>query len=107
MAAFRPPSARQPRDRSAPVPLRGGQHTATPFRRRNFRRHRDGRYSFSERAADGTESTVILNADFERVGTATLAGDLDPRRTGGWDFLILENGNYLLMMPNKYPALLD
>ena len=34
-------------------------------RARNFRRHPDGRYSFSERGPDGTEPTVILNARFE------------------------------------------
>ena len=68
---------------------------------RNFRRYRDGRYSFSTRA-DGTEPTVILNADFERIDTVTLAGDLDPQHTGGLDFLIMENGNYLLM--SYYPA---
>ena len=71
---------------------------------RNFRRYPDGRYSFSARA-DGTEPTVILNADFERIDTVTLAGDLDPRHTGGLDFLVMENGNYLLM--SYYPAARD
>ncbi len=66
-------------------------------RARNFRRHPDGHYSFSERGPDGTEPTVILNARFERVTTATLAGDLLPEHTGGHDFLVTEEGNYLLM----------
>ena len=71
---------------------------------RNFRRYPDGRYSFSTRA-DGAEPTVILNADFERVDTVTLAGGLDPLYTGGLDFLIMENGNYLPM--SYYPAARD
>lgn len=71
-------------------------------RARNFRRHPDGRYSFSERGADGNESTVILDAAFNRIATATLAGDLAPEHTGGHDFLITETGNYLLM--SYYPA---
>ena len=70
-------------------------------RARSFRRYPDGRYSFSERDADGNEPTVILNADFERIDTATLAGDLLPKHTGGHDFLITVNGNYLLM--SYYP----
>ena len=69
---------------------------------RNFRRYPDGRFSFSERRADDTEPTVILNADFEQVDTATLVGDLLPEHTGGHDFLIMENGNYLVM--SYYPA---
>jgi hypothetical protein len=44
---------------------------------------------------------VILNSDFDRVDEATLAGDLDPAETGGHDFLILDNGNYLVM--SYYP----
>ena len=72
---------------------------------RNFRRIPDGRYSFAERTADDTESIVILNGDFERIGAVTLAGGLDPRHTGGLDFLVLENGNYLLM--THYPAVRD
>ena len=71
---------------------------------RNFRRHRDGRYSFSARA-EGAEPTVILNAEFDRIDTVTLAGELDPQYTGGLDFLIMENGNYLLM--SYYPAVRD
>ena len=77
----------------------------------NFRRHPDGRYSFSERVPDAagrmviSERIVLLDADFERIGTVTLAGDLDPEYTGGLDFLILENGNYLLM--SNYPAVRD
>ncbi len=71
---------------------------------RNFRRYPDGRYSFSTRVA-GTEPTVILNADLERIDTVTLAGGLDPLYTGGLDFLIIENGNYLLM--SYYPAKRD
>ena len=71
-------------------------------RARNFRRYPDGRYSFSERGTDGNEPTVILNAGFERIGTATLAGDLLPEHTGGHDFLITENGNYLMM--SYYPT---
>ena len=70
----------------------------TPDERgRNFRRHPDGRYSFSELRPDGTEPTVILNPRFEPVATATLAGDLLPEHTGGHDFLVTEGGNYLLM----------
>ena len=72
---------------------------------RNFRRYPDGRYSFAERGEDGTEPTVILDAGFNRVDNATLAGDLDPEKTGGHDFLILENGNYLLM--SYYPTQRD
>ena len=72
---------------------------------RNFRRFPDGRYSFAERAADGTESIVILNGRFARVAAVTLAGDRDPGYTGGLDFLVLENGNYLLM--SYYPAVRD
>ena len=68
---------------------------------RNFRRYPDGRFSFSESGPDDTEPTVILNDAFERVDTATLAGDLLPEHTGGHDFLILENGNYLVM--SYYP----
>ena len=68
---------------------------------RNFRRYPDGRYSFSTRA-DGAEPTVILNADLEPIDTVTLAGGLDPLYTGGLDFLIMENGSYLLM--SYYPA---
>ena len=68
---------------------------------RNYRRYPDVRYAFSARA-DGTEPTVILSADFMPSDAATLAGDLDPRYTGGLDFLTMENGNYLLM--SYYPA---
>ena len=45
----------------------------------NFRRHPDGRYSFSERVPDAAgrmvtiERIVLLDADFERIGTVTLA----------------------------------
>ena len=69
---------------------------------RNFRRYPDGRYSFSERGADGNEPTVILDAGFNAIDTAALVGDLLPEHTGGHDFLILQNGNYLLM--SYYPA---
>jgi hypothetical protein len=72
---------------------------------RNFRRHPDGRYSFAEFAANRTESTVIMNAAFERVGTATLAGGLEARYTEGIDFLILNNGNHLVI--GYYPAVRD
>ena len=72
---------------------------------RNFRRWPDGRYTFAELAAAGTESIVILNRRLERIDAVTLAGGLDPRYTGGLDFLVLQNGNYLLM--SYYPALRD
>jgi len=75
------------------------------LRARNFRRSPDGRYSFSESGADGNERTVILDAGFNRIGTATLAGDLLPEYTGGHDFLITESGNYLQM--SYYPARRD
>ena len=68
---------------------------------RNFRRYRDGRYSFSERNPDGDEPTVILDADFEPVDRATLRGTLNAAHTGGHDFLVLDNGNYLVM--SYYP----
>ncbi len=71
-------------------------------RARNFRRYPDGRYSFSERGADGAEHAVILDAGFNRIDTATLAGSLLPEYTGGHDFLITEAGTYLLMA--YYPA---
>ena len=73
-------------------------------RARNFRRYPDGRYSFSERrpGPDGTEPTVILDAGFNRIDTATLVGDLNPKHTGGHDFVITETGNYLLM--SYYPV---
>ena len=75
-------------------------------RARNFRRHAghtgEVRYSFSERGADGTESTVILDSAFNRIDTATLAGDLAPEHTGGHDFLITDAGTYLLM--SYHPA---
>ena len=71
-------------------------------RARNFRRSADGRYSFSERRAAGNEPTVILDAGFRRMDEATLSGDLDPSETGGHDFLILDNGNYLVM--SYYPT---
>ena len=78
-------------------------------RARNFRRHPDGRYSFSEqRQADGeasVEPTVILDARFRRIDTVTLAGDRLPEHTGGHDFLILDNGNYLVM--SYYPVQRD
>lgn len=72
---------------------------------RNFRRFADGRYTFAERGADGYESIVILNDRFDRIAAVTLAGGRDPAYTGGLDFLILENGNYLLM--SYYPAVRD
>ena len=71
-------------------------------RARNFRRYPGGRYSFSERAPDRTEAAVILDADFNRIDTAALVGNLLPEHTGGHDFLITENGTYLLM--SYYPA---
>ena len=71
-------------------------------RARNFRRYPDGRYSYSEPDADGNEPTVILDARFNRIDTATLAGGLLPEHTGGHDFLVTEQGNYLLM--SYYPA---
>ena len=74
-------------------------------RARNFRRYPDGRYSFSESRSDGTEPTVILDAAFRRIDTATLVGGLLPEHTGGHDFLILENGNYLVM--SYYPVQRD
>ena len=69
---------------------------------RNFRRYPDGRYSYAERRADGTEPTVVLDAGFNRMDEATLSGNLDPGETGGHDFLILDNGNYLVM--SYYPT---
>ncbi len=73
---------------------------------RNFRHYADGRYSYSERAADGseddTEDAVILDAEFNRIDTATLVGDLLAEHTGGHDFLITDRGTYLLM--SYYPA---
>ena len=74
-------------------------------RARNFRRYPDGRYSFSERDADRNEPTVILDAGFNRIDTATLVGTLLAEHTGGHDFLITESGNYLLM--SYYPAVRD
>ena len=71
-------------------------------RARNFRRYPDGRYSYSEQGTDGHEETVILDADFKPIDTVTLVGDLLPEHTGGHDFLIMENGNYLQM--SYYPA---
>ena len=55
-------------------------------RARNFRRHSGSHYSFSERDADGTEATVILDAAFNRIDSASLAGDLAPEHTGGHGF---------------------
>ena len=66
-------------------------------RARQFRRNADGRYYFAERGADGAEKIVILDDDFSPIDTATLAGGRDPKVTGGHDFRILENGNYLVM----------
>jgi len=71
-------------------------------RARNFRRYPDGRYSFSELGAGGTEHSVILDADFKRIDTATLGPPLLAEHTEGHDFLITENNNYLLM--SYYPA---
>ena len=71
-------------------------------RARNFRRYSDGRYSFSERDADGVERSIILDARFDRIDTATLAAPLLPEHTGGHDFLITEGGTYLLM--SYHPA---
>ena len=72
------------------------------LRARNFRRHPDGRYSFSERDAAGVERTVILDAGLGRIDTAALAAPLLPEHTGGHDFLIADNGNYVQM--SYYPA---
>jgi len=72
------------------------------LRARNFRRYPDGRYSYSERGGDGIERAVILDAELNRIDTATLAGELLAEYTGGHDFLITEGGNYLLM--SYYPA---
>ena len=55
-------------------------------RARNFRRHFGRHYSFSKREADGTEATVILDAAFNRIDSASLAGDLAPEHTGGHGF---------------------
>ena len=74
-------------------------------RARNFRRYPDGRYSFSERDAEGVERTVIMDAGFNRIDTVTLAGDLLPEHTGGHDFLITERGTYLQM--SYYPNTRD
>ena len=71
-------------------------------RARNFRRYPDGRYSYSEQDDEGVERAVILDARFNRIDTATLAGGLLPEHTGGHDFLATEQGNYLLM--SYYPA---
>ena len=71
-------------------------------RARQFRRYFDGRYSFAERGADGNEAIVILDAALNRIDTARLVAPLLPEHTGGHDFLIAENGNYLLM--SYYPA---
>ena len=75
---------------------------------RNFRRYPDGRFSFSERRRVDEETTVeptvILDRGFNRIDTASLVGDLLPEHTGGHDFLIMENGNYLIMSyyPNQH-----
>ena len=80
-------------------------------RARNFRRYPDGRFSFSERGADGVERTVILDATLNRIDTVTLVDPLLPEHTGGHDFLITDNGdngdngNYLQM--SYYPAQRD
>ena len=71
-------------------------------RARQFRRYPHGRYSFAERGTDGTEAIVILDAGFNRIDTATLVAPLLPEHTGGHDFLITDNGTYLLM--SYYPA---
>ena len=71
-------------------------------RARQFRRHSDGRFYFAERSGNGNEEIVIMNATFERIDTATLAAPLLGEHTGGHDFRILENGNYLLM--SYYPT---
>ena len=69
---------------------------------RNFRRYPDGRFSFSERGADGVERTVILDAALNRIDTVTLVDPLLPEHTGGHDFLITDDGTYLQM--SYYPA---
>ena len=74
-------------------------------RARNFRRYPDGRYSYSERGDDGNYHAVILDADLERIDTATIVPPLDPDATGGHDFLVTDDGNYLLM--SYHPAQRD
>ena len=74
-------------------------------RARQFRRHTDGRFYFAERGGNGNEEIVIMNENFERTGTVTLAAPLEGEYTGGHDFRILENGNYLLM--SYYPTKRD
>ena len=71
----------------------------------NFRRYPDGRYSYSERGHDGNYHAVILDADLERIDTATIVSPLEPDETGGHDFLVTEDGNYLFM--SYYPAQRD
>ena len=66
-------------------------------RARNFRRYPDGRYSYSDLDGDGNYYAVVLDADLKRVDTATIVAPLDPDATGGHDFLVTDNGNYLLM----------
>ena len=74
-------------------------------RARQFRRYSDGRYSFAERGTDGNEIIVILDSALTRIDIATLGPPLLPEHTGGHDFLITANGNFLLM--SHYPALRD
>ena len=69
---------------------------------RNLRRYADGRYSHSEWDPDGGgERAVILDRALERIGTAKAR----LQNTGGHDFLITENGNYLFM--SHEPAVRD
>ena len=72
---------------------------------RNFRRYADGRHSYSERGDDGRYGAVILDGDLERIDTATIVPPLDPDATGGNDFLVADDGNYLLM--SYHPAQRD
>ena len=65
------------------------------FGARDFRRHADGRYSHAEWDSGGRERVVILDTEFNRVAVATTVGDVT--RTIGHEFLVTEQGNYLLL----------
>ena len=68
------------------------------FGARDFRRHADGRYSHSEWDAQGQGSVAILDASFNRIATARTVDDVT--RTIGHEFLVTEEGNYLLLSYN-------
>ena len=68
------------------------------FGARDFRRHADGRYSHSEWDAQGQGSVAILDAEFNRIDTARTVGNVT--RTIGHEFLVTEEGNYLLLSYN-------